>query len=241
MRGSSRVLFENLCLEFETAWDAMATTDRELRTGGSFLFARQAMLLVELATTVARTDADTLQRFSEELFAREPALFKLLPYTTRKGTRNRVPRLAPSGDPRSELIEVLFDLVRHGHAHVGHQVYAPLKDGGAFGVVLHGVWTGRTIENIRPPGGRHFDHLLFRRQSNGQLVVEVCAGTLYLDARDASEAARVWELELNLSSFTVARRQDVTIEDLVSALNDRTGPFVLVAHPSERDPAEEGS
>jgi hypothetical protein len=72
MRGSSRVLFENLCLEFETAWDAMATTHRELRTGGSFLFARQAMLLVELATTVARTDADTLQRFSEELLHVSP-------------------------------------------------------------------------------------------------------------------------------------------------------------------------
>jgi hypothetical protein len=235
------VLFESLCIEFETAWDAMATTERELRASGGFLFARQAMLLVELASTVARTDDRTLQRFSKELYAREPVLFKLLPYKTKKGTRKYVPRLAPPGNPQSELIEVLFDLVRHGHAHVGHHVYAPLKDGGAFGVALHGVWTGRTIDKIRPPGGRHLDHLQFRKQSNGQLVVEVCAGTLFLDVRDASEAARVWDLDLDLSSFTAARRQDVSVDELVVALNDRTGPFVLVALPSAPDETESGA
>jgi hypothetical protein len=67
MRGPSRVLFENLCVEFEAAWDAMATTQLADRTSGSFLFARQAMLLVEVASTVAGQDAATFRRFSKEL------------------------------------------------------------------------------------------------------------------------------------------------------------------------------
>jgi hypothetical protein len=65
MKGPSRVLFENLCVDFEAAWNAMATTEFVERTSGSFLFARQAMLLVELASTVARQDAATFRRFRE--------------------------------------------------------------------------------------------------------------------------------------------------------------------------------
>jgi hypothetical protein len=80
MRGPSRVLFENLCVEFEAAWDAMATTQLADRTSGSFLFARQATLRVELASTVAGQDPATFRRFSRELQKREPLLFKRIPY-----------------------------------------------------------------------------------------------------------------------------------------------------------------
>jgi hypothetical protein len=138
------VLFENLCVDFESARDALATSEFAERTSASFLFARQAMLLVELATTVARQDRATYQRFALELQKREPLLFKRIPYKPGRGTRGCVPRLARDGDSTSELIEVLFDLVRNGHAHFGHQLYAPLKDGGAFGVVLLGVEKERT-------------------------------------------------------------------------------------------------
>jgi len=50
------VPFENLCVEFEATWDAMAASECADRTSSSFLFARQARLLVELASTVARQD-----------------------------------------------------------------------------------------------------------------------------------------------------------------------------------------
>jgi hypothetical protein len=139
MRGPSRVLFDNLCADFEAAWNALAMTEFGERTDGSFLFARQAMLLLELASTVARQDRETFRRFSRELLNREALLFKPIPYTPGGGTRGRVPRIAPEGAPTSEVIALLFDLVRNGHAHFGHQLYAPLKGGRAFGLVLLGV------------------------------------------------------------------------------------------------------
>jgi hypothetical protein len=186
------------------------------------------MLLVELASTVAGQDSATFERFSIELEKREPLLFKRLPYEPGPGTRRCVPRVAPYGDPTSELIEVLFDLVRNGQAHFGHQLYAPLKDGRAFGVVLIGVGPGRTVDKVRPSGGRIMDHLSCTKQSNGDLAIRLCTGTLYLDVRDASEAAGVWRLDADATRYTQTRMQDLSVEDLETALEDRTGPYMAM-------------
>jgi len=232
MRGPSRVLFDNLCVDFEAAWDAMATTEFAERTNGGFLFARQAMLLLELASTVAGQDPATFRGFSRELQKREPLLFKPIPYRPGPGTRGRIPRVAAGGDPTSELIALLFDLVRNGHAHFGHQLYAPLKGGRGFGVVLLGVGKGRTIERVRPSGGRIFEHLACSKQTDGNLVMRLCPGTFYLDVRDASESAGVWELDADASHYTAARMQDLTVEELEAALVDPKGPYMLMFTPS---------
>jgi hypothetical protein len=222
------VLFENLCVEFEAAWDAMATTEFADRTSGRFLFASRAMLLVELASTVARQDQATFRRFSSELQKREALLFKRVPYQPGPGTRQCVPRIAAVGDPTSELIEVLFDLVRNGHAHLGHQLYAPLKNG-ALGVDLVGVAKGRTMERVRTQGGgRTVHHLACTKQSDGNLVMTFCAGTLYLDVRDASEDAGVWQLDADATDYTAKRLQDLTVEDIEAALEDRSGPYLTM-------------
>jgi hypothetical protein len=236
MKGPSRVLFDNLCIDFEAAWNAMATTEFAERTSGSFLFARQAMLLVELASTVAGQDPATFRRFSRELQNREALLFKSIPYHPGPGTRGRIPRVAADGDPTSELIALLFDLARNGHAHFGHQLYAPLKGGQAFGLVLLGVWKGRTIDRIRPSGGRVLEHLSCTKQTDGNLVMRLCPGTLYLDVRDASESAGVWDLDADASRYTDARMQDLTVEELETALADPTGPYMLMFTPRAASP-----
>jgi hypothetical protein len=190
-----------------------------------------------LASTVARQDPATFRRFSRELQKREPRLFKPIPYKPGRGTRGCVPRVAAAGDPTSELIELLFDVVRHGHAHFGHQLYAPLKDGRGFGVVLLGVSKERTIDSVRPPGGRIIEHLSCTKQADGNLAMRLCAGTLYLDVRDASETAGVWELDADASRYTKARLQDLAVEELEAALLDSTGPLGAFV-PCERKPAE---
>lgn len=232
MRGPSRVLFDNLCFEFEAAWDAIATTEFAEHTSGSFLFARQTMLLVELASWVAGQDPATFRRFSEELEKREGLLFKRIPYRPGPGTHKRVPRIAPSGDPTSELIALLFDLVRNGHAHLGHQLYAPLKHGRGIGVNVLAVEKGRTIDKIRPGGGRTYRHLAAHKQSDGNIVIGFCAGTLYLDVRDASEIAGVWNLDADASQYTQLRTQDLTVEELEAALGVSTGPYMLIFRPT---------
>jgi hypothetical protein len=149
------VLFDNLCGEFEAAWDMFATSDIADRPDGRFLFTRAAMLLVELASTVAHRDPATFRRFSQEPQKREPLLFKRLPYKSGSKTRRRVPRLAPDGDQTSEIIEVLFDLLRNGHAHFGHPLYAPLKDGGgSASLCLASRTDARSTRSARQAAGR---------------------------------------------------------------------------------------
>ena len=58
--------------------------------------------------------------------------------------------------------------------------------------------------------------------------VGVCTGTLYLDVRDASEAAGVWRLDADASQYTDRRTQDLTVEDLEAALGDRSGPYMVL-------------
>lgn len=44
--------------------------------------------------------------------------------------------------------------------------------------------------------------------------------------RDASEAAGVWQLDADASGYL--RLQDLTVAELEAALDDRTGPFLLL-------------
>ncbi|HEY4280551.1 MAG TPA: hypothetical protein VGM91_20175 [Conexibacter sp.] len=227
------MLFENLCIEFELTWDAMASTVFSEQTGASFLFARQAMLLVELASSVASQDHATFRRFAAELQAQDARLFKSIPaYKSGPQTRKCVPRIAPVGDARSDLITLLFDLMRNGLAHYGHQVYAPLADGRAVGVVLlDSMWRGRTLESVRD-GGKTIHHLSCTLQADGNLAIRLCPAILYLDVRDASESAGVWDLEVDATEFTVGKRvQKFGVADLVAALEDPTDAHMVVFKP----------
>jgi hypothetical protein len=208
----------------------MAASEIAPGVGGNFLFARQAMLLVELASRVSRRHPATFRRFSSELQTLEPLLFKRIPYLPGKGTKHCVPRIAPDSHRNSELIALLFDLVRNGHAHYGHQLILELNDGHHMGVSLLGVAHGRTLDKVRPNGGRVIDHLSCFKQRNGDLVITLCPGTLYLDVRDASTRARVWDLDVDLSAWT--RKAELSAADMERALTDPSGPHLLVWHPS---------
>jgi hypothetical protein len=208
----------------------MAISENAPGVGGNFLFARQAMLLVEIASRVSHPHPAVFRRFSSELQAREPGLFTRLPYVPRKGTKPCVPRVAPDGISAGELIGLLFDLVRTGHAHYGHQLVLELNDGHHMGVSLLGVRRGLTLPAVRPDGGRIIEHLSCFKQRNGDLVISLCPGTLYLDVRDASESAGVWDLDVDLSAWT--RKADVSADDMEAALSDPSGPHLLVWQPA---------
>lgn len=230
MKGSAKPLFECLCHDFEKAWDAMATSEIAPGVGGNFLFARQAMLLVELASRVSEVHPPTFSRFSNELQALEPLLFKRIPFLPGRGTKHCVPRIAPDSRPDGELVALLFDLVRNGHAHYGHQLVLELNDGHHMGVGILGVARGRTLDKVRPGGGRVIEHLSCFKQCNGDLVICLCPGTLYLDVRDASTRAGVWDLDVDLSAWS--RKANLSAAEMEAALADPLGPHLLVWQPS---------
>jgi hypothetical protein len=96
-----------------SAWDAMAreAAERDLPGGGNFMFARQAVTLLELAVRVCRSDATgtMLRRLSEELARIEPRYFTELPADVPgpKGDEFNLSSIGPN--PRRELLRLLFD------------------------------------------------------------------------------------------------------------------------------------
>ncbi len=84
------------------------------------------------------------------------------------------------------------------------------------------------MNEVRPAGGRTFEHLSCHKQRDGNLAMRLCPATLYLDVCDASESAGVWELDADATRSTEARLQDLTVEEFEAALTARTGPYMLM-------------
>jgi hypothetical protein len=93
----AEALFDFVCKDFRKAWDAMAVADFDIDTGGNFMFARQAMALLELTCRVAAADesGDTLRDYSAALLGLDPLLFTRLPDGPRRLARGCRAALEP--------------------------------------------------------------------------------------------------------------------------------------------------
>src|SRR5262245_25177378 len=113
--------------DFELAWAALAEHGSG---GGNFMFARQAMVLVEWACRLCASDTtgDALRKLSEELHARDERYFTQLPGACRTPADFELPHSSTVAHDRT-LLSLLFDLIRHGGAHQYQQITAELKDG----------------------------------------------------------------------------------------------------------------
>lgn len=121
------------------------------------------------------------------------------------------------GPPRSQLLPVLFDLVRHGQSHYGQQIPVLLADGNYLGVSLGGVTPGATLDTLhRPDGSRRIDHLCFRKRQAGHFELWLCPGTLFVDLREAAERAQIFVPEAKLKPFK--REWQITSAQLEEAI-----------------------
>lgn len=191
----ARTLFDFLRKDFQRAWDAMALAEFDQDVGGNFMFARQAMVLLELASRVASADA-RLDAFSAEIERVDPLYFWPLP-GGRKWPTFDLPSSQAAGDRRTQLLPVLFDLVRHGQLHLGEQIPVRLGDGKFFGVALGGVTPGVTLDSLRREPSRTAierspDHLVFCKRKAGHFELWISPGRLFVDLVGAAERAGVF-------------------------------------------------
>ena len=167
--------------DFEAAWDSLASNDGPTHRG-NFMFAMQAMVLLELACRVCTVDqtGSTLARLSSELYRRESRYFAVLPGKVPLPKAFRLPSV---GDvPGRELLAAIFDLVRHGHVHQYEQMRAKLADGSEFGISVAGAEPGllltTTLANGRPVG-----HL--QSVSGADVWLRFRPDVFFLDVRDS--------------------------------------------------------
>lgn len=199
---AASVLANFICSDFRTAWDAVASIPGDAGAKGNFMFARQAMSLIELAgrTCAADSTGQALFDLSLSLEAIEPRYFTLLPGPCARPGKNRngvewtLPSKASAHPPEAQLLWVLFDLIRHGQAHTYQQIMVELNDTTIWGISLTGAKAGRTLCTVA--AARPRDHLSQKRSEDGSLWLVVRPEVMFLDFESAIAQGRVFGRQL---------------------------------------------
>jgi hypothetical protein len=198
MNLSESDIFNMIVNDFEGAWHALAALDEDVGRG-NFMFARQAMLLLEWASRLTSPGGKPSKHhstFSEALFAAEPRYFGLMPGPFPRTRGFLLPFRGESR--RRQLLWGMFDLIRNGGAHQYQQIHATLTDERAFGI---SVSNGPDIGNELGSPRRHPHHLAFHDQRDALWMV-VCPDQLFLDVKESITAARLLESGLRFEYFS---------------------------------------
>src|SRR3984957_13459089 len=189
---SPDTLFDFIVGDFEATWEGLAATWAPGHHGGNFPFARQAMSLREPSCRVASVDPTgaALADYGAALESIEPRYFSSLPGSVPAPREFMLPSRANCAQPDRQLLWALFDLMRHGNAHLYQHIPVRLSHGTTFGVSLDGVERGRTLESMTT-AERHEAHLaLFPDGRTTWLAV--LPGALFVDLRDAARQANLF-------------------------------------------------
>jgi hypothetical protein len=238
-------LYNMMVADFEDAWDAVAG-QKHLKGRGNFMFARQAMGVLEFVSPLCSSDATggALGDLSVALKSIEPRYFTTLPgRCARPGFNHRnnaFDWMLPFGSVAHqgrELLWAMFDLVRHGQAHQGQQIMVQLRGADTFGISLSGASYGRRLQSVAS-APRPDTHLsLWIRQDGVRLVVR--PEMLFLDFKHAVNDARLFDQGL---AFPYMRRQatpggnyDFDAQGVRAALNaGGHRPFQPLLPPASR-------
>jgi len=202
--------------DFETAWNAVATR-KESVNRGNFMFALQAMVLLEVASHICMGSPNA-DRFSLALSKRNPGYFTKLPWRCRKPKGLTLPYRGT--EPQRQLLHILFDLVRNGQAHQYQQIVVTIENGQHFSVTLTGADYGRSLDSVlkdtRPP-----DHLRADIDEHRDVWMTVRPDVLYLDIR---EAVRVADLRSCPFTHIDDKLEHCSSEALIRALYSHFNP-----------------
>jgi hypothetical protein len=185
-------LAEMLVDDFKVAWDAMATGSPDPRVGGNFMFARQAFGYLELASRTASNDGTAfwLDRFASYLADRDRRYFAELPGAVPLPRADDFVLPAASGrPPERQLLAALFDMSRHGLAHIYQQTPVDLADGKQWQITFTGVYPGALWEDAGSTARRDL-HLSYRvGPREGRVYLIVSPDVLLADLEFAARAA----------------------------------------------------
>jgi hypothetical protein len=190
-----KTLIRFICRDFEHAWEALSRVpEKELGARGNFMFARQAMMLLEVACRFS--DKAALIALSAALNARDKRYFTVLPGPCGKPRDFNLPTY--SHHPERELLAALFDLIRNGQAHQYQPIIANLTDSPrCFCCSLTGVRFQHPL-NKTLAHGRPKDHLQAMRYK-GDVWIKVRTDVLFLDIRHAVRKAQLFSRGLSFS------------------------------------------
>jgi hypothetical protein len=100
-------IYNSIVNDFKGAWNSIAANSDRNIGRGNFMFASQAMHLLEFAGRLYDKDSSAHQKFSKDLYNMEPRCFKRLPGRARKTKYFDLPYIGNTKD--KTLLWALFD------------------------------------------------------------------------------------------------------------------------------------
>jgi hypothetical protein len=217
-------LYDFIVNDFEDAWNSLAANPTA-RGRGNFMFARQAMTLLEFASRLCASDRGgaALRDLSEELYRIEPKYFTVLPGACYKPKDFDLP--STTSTPEHELIWAMFDMIRNGQAHQYQQIIVRLTNNTSFAIALSGARFGFHLdEQLRPS-----EHLSYRSDGQGGLLLLVYPEVLFLDLKRAVAASGI--LNRGLSFDYLARPQGKKRRSYQFSSADLESTLASAGHP----------
>ncbi len=207
---SEQTIIDFIIGDFESAWKALANLSGSMPRG-NFLFARQAMTLLEVVCRLCKSDqtGSALKAFSSELESRDSRYFTRLPgpcWAPSRRTRKAFDLPSHGPDPDNQLIAAIFNLIRNGQAHQYQQTRAVLSDGKHFRFALTGADYGLSLSHSLT-SGRPPDHLQASIDASGDLWIKIRTDILFLDLRNAAMAANIKGRGLQMAFLTEDRNK----------------------------------
>lgn len=177
--------------DFTAAWDAMSRCSDDPDVGGNFMFARQAFNYLELAARTASRQDTCLVSFAQFLAERDERYFSRLPASVPLPAEFRLPAL-PGVPPDRQLLAAMFDMSRHGLAHLYQQTPVDLTDGKQWITTFTGVAPGRVMAQAGSVE-RRAGHLAYRLGPNsGRVHLLVHPDVLLADLVWAARLAAIF-------------------------------------------------
>lgn len=195
-------LHQLITADFHDVWESVAANPANPIGRGNFMFARQAMTLLEFASRLCHKDVNALSDFSNALYKIESKYFTRMPSAcANPDTEFTLPFIGnPTGDL---LLWALFDLTRHGLAHQYQQIIVNLTDGKKFFIELSGADHLKTIQSIL--NARTVNHLAYCVDTDGDIGLKVDPAVLFLDFRSALAQSNLLTRGLTINYLTRPR------------------------------------
>ncbi|HSI20855.1 MAG TPA: hypothetical protein VLA04_04130 [Verrucomicrobiae bacterium] len=198
-QSDPQTTFAHITGDFRSAWDALSKDDKATNRG-NFMFALQAMILLEWIMRLCSTDTNARDRFLGELNKIDSRYFTRLPAPGKEIDRE----LNPPRDHEWHLIWSIFDVIRNGQAHQYEQIIVTLPQKKSFAFSLAGgAELGSSLSQIPTKIDRK-KYLGYRVES-GHGWIYLHAGLLFLDIESAILSSNILCSGLNFPYLTRPR------------------------------------
>ena len=118
-------IYQFIVNDFRGAWDSVAANNNQNIGRGNFMFALQAMNLLEFGSRLCADDSKLLHDFSND-----PKYFTIFPGPCGLTTEFDLPYIGNNKCDSS--LCAIFDLIRNGHGHQYQQIIVDLTDKNTF-------------------------------------------------------------------------------------------------------------